>query len=84
MKFELERFYHEHLNLAYTSIDRIYLRGYVPILQTCGGLACASTSRPTPSWLARAPRSCRRSPTASASAMWAESPTAGRTASSPC
>jgi len=37
MALQLEQLYREHLALAYTSIDRIYLRGYVPILQSCGG-----------------------------------------------
>jgi hypothetical protein len=37
MTLQLEQFYREHLALAYTSIDRIYLRGYVPILQSGGG-----------------------------------------------
>ncbi len=37
MEFELERFYRDQLALSYTSIDRIYIRGYVPILQSCGG-----------------------------------------------
>ena len=56
MTFELEGFYREQLALAYTSVDRIYVRGYVPILQTCGGFRTwAERLRPdepvTNSWI---------------------------------
>lgn len=37
MSFQLEALYRDHLELAYTSIDRIYIKGFVPIIQSCGG-----------------------------------------------
>lgn len=53
---KLETVYQPHLALAYTCVDRIYLRAYVPILQTCGGFRCwAERLRPgepvTQNWL---------------------------------
>src|ERR1051325_9851640 len=40
MPLKLEALYRDHLELSYTCIDRIYLRGYVSLLQTCGGFRC--------------------------------------------
>lgn len=40
MTLKLEALYRDHLELSYNSIDRIYLRGYVSLLQTCGGFRC--------------------------------------------
>jgi hypothetical protein len=37
MALKLESLYRDHLELSYRSIDRIYLKGYVSMLQTCGG-----------------------------------------------
>ena len=54
--FHLQSLYAPHVQLAYTGIDRIYIRGYVPILQSCGGFrTCAERLRPdepvTQTWI---------------------------------
>jgi hypothetical protein len=56
MPSQLGGLYRQHLQLEYTCVDRIHLRGYAAILQTCGGFRTwAERLRPdepvTQSWI---------------------------------
>ena len=56
MTSNLEEYYRDHLDFAYTCVDRIYIKGYVPILQSCAGFRYfAEQLRPeepvTQSWI---------------------------------